>query len=277
LGVLCLLPLLIGLWFRQIAGEATGFCTQVAEAQFITATKQLKRRFAQRHRAVLHARVIAPELELSGGDALDPGTFPGEPAEDCRGDPTRAAVELLFDDYLDGAPFHRSDTKTTTQLLGNLALVSLRETRLGYSRRERKRLRRLDLENARPSLRGPYLWFHCISRSLAQQTAKLVVDYNAHALPLDRAATAGEADVGRYLEWLSRRLNTPADQLCLAPEFRARLGDCPDSYPGDCPSFREAKTGLSPSSSFQSRALQIVPVFAKRKRACLPPIRSPRT
>ncbi len=224
LGVLCLVPLLLGLWFRQIAGEATDFCTQVAEAQFLTATKQLKRRFAKRHHAVLHHRVIAPEMAISGQAALTLALSHGEREEDCHQDPTRAAVELLFDDYLDGAPFHRSDTKTTTQLLGNLALVSLRETRLGYGRRQRKRLRRLDLGHTRVSLRGPYLWFHFISRSLAQQTAKLVVDYNAHALPLDRAAVADDQQVRRYLEWLSRRLNRPADQLRPAAEFCNRLG-----------------------------------------------------
>lgn len=224
LGVLCLIPLFIGLWFRQIAGEASDFCTQVAEAQFITATKQLKRRFAKRHHAVLYHRVIAPEAEISGHAALRPAGSEGAHQEDSPSQRARAAVELLFDDYLDGAPFHRSDTKTSTQLLGNLALVSLREARLGYRRRRRKRLRRLDLATTRSWLRGPYLWFHFISRSLAQQTARLVVDYNAHALPLDRAATADPEQIRRYLGWLSRRLNRPVDQLDLPAEFRGRLG-----------------------------------------------------
>jgi len=215
LGLLCLAPLLIGLWFRQIAGEATDFCSQVAEAQFIAATKQLKRRFAKRHHAILHGRVIAPEAELS--------TPQGEEADDAGADPVRAAVELLFEDYLDGAPFHLSDTKTTTQLLGNLTLVSLRETRLGCGRRQRKRLRQLDLASARASLRGPYLWFHFISRSLAQQTAKLVVDYNTNALPICRAATADEQLIRRHVEWLSGRLNRSADQLNLEPEFYRRV------------------------------------------------------
>ncbi len=222
LGLLCLVPLFVGLWFRQIAGEATDFCTQVAEAQFLTATKQLKRRFARRDHAVLHSRVIAPEREISGG-ALTPTLSPKAREQESPADPIRAAVELLFDDYLDGAPFHHSDTKTTTQLLGNLTLVSLRETRLRYGRRRRKRLRRLDLSNARVSLRGPYLWFHFISRSLAQQTAKLVVDYNAHVLPLQRAAVADDRQVRRHLQWLSKRLKKPVEQLRLPGEFQHRL------------------------------------------------------
>ena len=215
LGLLCLIPLLVGLWFRQIAGEATDFCNQVAEAQFITATKRLKRRVADRHRTLLHSRVIAPEVEL--------GLCREEARSDGHVDPTRTAVELLFDDYLDAAPFHQSDTRTTTQLLGNLTLVSLRESRLCYGRRQQKRLRRLDLAGTRSWLRGPYLWFRFISRSLAQQTAKLVVDYNAHALTLDRAASADEDQIRRYVEWLARRSHTPIEQLELPAEFRRRL------------------------------------------------------
>ncbi|NQU21498.1 MAG: ion transporter, partial [Candidatus Nealsonbacteria bacterium] len=158
LGLLCLIPLLLGLWFRQIAGEATDFCNQVAEAQYITATKRLKRRFAQQHREILHRRVIEPEEAIGESNAV--GTGVAGAKRSGAPDPTRQAVALLFEDYLDGAPFHCSDTKTTTQLLGNLALVSLREMRLGCDRRQRKLLRRLDLAATRSWLRGPYLWFH---------------------------------------------------------------------------------------------------------------------
>ena len=210
LGLFCLVPLLIGLWFRQIAGEATDFCSLVAEAQFITTTKRLKCRYAQQHRAMLQRRVIRPESKLHEGDA--------GPLQHA----TEAAVEQLFEDYLDGAPFHRSDTKTTTQLLGNLSLVSLRETRLGYRRRRQKQLRRLDLANTRSWIRGPYLWFHFISRSLAQHTAKLVVDYNAHAIPLERASVADDGQIRRYVEWLARRTGTPIDRLRLPEPFQCR-------------------------------------------------------
>ena len=46
-GMLCLIPLLLGLWFRRIAGEASEFHDQVAEAQFFDATRELKRRLAK--------------------------------------------------------------------------------------------------------------------------------------------------------------------------------------------------------------------------------------
>lgn len=245
LGVLCLIPMLTGLWFRQIAGEATDFCSRVAEAQFLTATKQLKRRLARRHHAVLHSRVIAPEMTVGtipttliasgrgpaledsdgngqsrGAMAVDSEASPDWFASEC---PLQTAVEMLFRDYLDGAPFHRSDTKTTTQLLGNLTLVSLRETRLRYDRRRRKQLRRLDLAATRSWIRGPYLWFHFISRSLAQQTARLVCNYNANALPLDRAATADDEEIRRHVGWLADRWETTPERLELPPAIRARF------------------------------------------------------
>jgi len=213
LGTLCLVPLLLGLWFRQIANEATEFFSQVAEAQFIAATKELKRRVANRHHAILHRRVIAPELEAAAAS-------PGPQDQDAT---TPAVVELLWNDYLDGAPFHVSDTRTTTQLLGNLVLVSLRHTRLKYSRRRQKRLRQLNLAGERFSLRGPCLWFQFISRSLAQQTAKLVVDYNSYALTLARAVTADDEQVQRHVDWLVRRLGKSVDQIDLLPAFRVRL------------------------------------------------------
>jgi len=223
LGGLCLAVFGLGVWFRRIAGEATEFYTQVAQAQFITATKRLKRRLARPHHAVLHRRVIAPELALAG-HAAHSGEAPADTAAGSdRVETARAAVELLWRDYLDGSPFHADDIKPTTQLLGNLVLVSLRQTRLKYNRRRTKMLRRLDLGGNRMSMRGPYLWFHFISRSVAQQTAKLVVDYNAFALPLCRGATAGAGDVLRYVEWLGRRLRKPVHELELPPPFRERF------------------------------------------------------
>lgn len=211
LGTFCLIPLLVGLWFRQIAGEASDFYTKVAEAQFLSGAKRMKRRLAQRWHSVWIQRVLAPEAELAGA------------AGTSCGDALRATVERLWDDYLDGAPLHRSDTRVTTQLLGNLDLLSLYSSRLRYGRRRRKQLRRLDLSAARGSLRGPYLWFHFISRSLTQQTAKLVVDYNTFAIPVDRLARATEEEVRAYAAWLVRRGRCGLDALGLPPAVRQRL------------------------------------------------------
>jgi hypothetical protein len=221
LGGICLLIFGVGRWFRQIAGEATEFYTRVAEAQFITATSRLKRRLAPRQLDFLLSRAIQPESEMAAEDAALEKEGGGEPAE--RIAVAQTAVDLLWQDYLESAPFHQSDTRITTQLLGNLTLVSLRETRLRYDARRKKRVERLDLSSSRASLKGPYLWFHFISRSLAQQTAKLVENYNAHALPLSRAATAEDEKVERYARWLAGRLGKDVGETPLAPEFRRRL------------------------------------------------------
>jgi hypothetical protein len=260
LGVACLVPLLLGLWFRQIAGEATDFYSRVAEAQFFSATKRLKQQLARSYHAVLYRRVIAPELaweESTAGPVPEGDSAPPEgdpppadrppsadsthhaeanadsPPAGSPADAARATVERLWEDFLDGAPFHRSDTKTTTQLLGNLVLVSLRNSRLRLDRARRKQLRRLDLTFGRFSLRGPYLWFHFISRSLAQHTAKLTVDYNHHALTLARLETADDAAVRRYIGWLSRRLGVPADDLDLPEQLQRRIAHMVDSPAAD--------------------------------------------
>src|SRR5690606_18755047 len=96
-------------------------------------------------------------------------------------------VRLLYDDYLEGAPLHRTDTKATNQLLGNLALVNLRRSHLAYATAQERRLNRLDLNRAAGGvLGGPYLWFNYITRMIVQETAKLLVDFNLNAVPLDR-------------------------------------------------------------------------------------------
>ncbi|MHC4398397.1 MAG: ion transporter, partial [Planctomycetota bacterium] len=211
---ICAVPLGIGAWFRWKASEASDFYRRVAAAQFITATRQFKRKLAEDQHAVFHRRVIAPEQALADR-AEHTGAEPSGSAP--------AAVGRLWEEYLEGPPFHPSDTVTSSQLLGNLALISLRETRLPVGRRRKKRLRQLDLANARPSLRGPYLWFRFISGSLAHHTAKLVESYNAFVLPLSRAATAEDWEIESYAGWLSQRLSQPVEQLDLPRPFRERL------------------------------------------------------
>ena len=97
-------------------------------------------------------------------------------------------VRLLYQDYLDGSPLHRSDTKASVQLLGNLALTNLRRSHLGHLLREGRTIDRLDLSRAGGLFGGPYLWFNYITRMLVQETALLLLDYNRHAIPLDRLA-----------------------------------------------------------------------------------------
>ena len=56
----------------------------------------------------------------------------------------------------------------------------------------------LDLNKAATGLfGGPYLWFNYITRMIVQETAKLLVDYNLHAMPRDRLACAPAAPPAR--------------------------------------------------------------------------------
>ena len=91
---------------------------------------------------------------------------------------------LLHRDGMDGGLLHDSDTRTTNQLLGNPAIRHLVRTAWCVARKERKELRALDLESQRRLLGGPYLWFNLVTRAVAQSAARLIVDYNLHAIPL---------------------------------------------------------------------------------------------
>ncbi|RUL86748.1 ion transporter [Tautonia sociabilis] len=125
-------------------------------------------------------------------------------------------LKLLYQDYLDGSPFHRNDTKASTQLLGSLALRNLSLSNLPFFLRGRRRLDRLDLNRAAASLLGgPYLWFDYITRMIVQETAKLLIDYNRHAVPLDRLACSPQSVRSRYRSWLAARLNVPESAIAL--------------------------------------------------------------
>ena len=50
-----------------------------------------------------------------------------------------------------------------------------------------------------------YLWFSFITRALTLGAARLVVDYNRHALPLDELESAAPGTVERYAGWLTER------------------------------------------------------------------------
>jgi hypothetical protein len=120
---------------------------------------------------------VAPSATLAGG----------APSEIVADDNQRAAaraihegqidrVITLYRDYLDGAVLHRSDVKTTEQLLGNTALLEVAD-RLALDTRERRRLERLDLAKAR-TIFGPYLWFFFITNAIAQKVGSQVLEFN---------------------------------------------------------------------------------------------------
>ena len=135
LGIFCLGFWLLGAWFRKIANQSADFLRTGGRAQFATHTKALKSRRRDQDARFLAERVIDPELLLrSADDRSQPRTTQAGrrvvAASDQAGSRTASSlslrnVRLLYQDYLDGSPLHRSDTKASVQLLGNLALGNL--------------------------------------------------------------------------------------------------------------------------------------------------------
>lgn len=109
---------------------------------------------------------------------------------------------LLYRDGLDGGPFTDSDARTTGQLLGNPSLRNLRAMSRRFTPRDQKLLNKLDLERPTALLKGPYFWFRLMCRAVAHGVARLLVDYNRHALPLAQLFAATEEDQARYRAWL---------------------------------------------------------------------------
>ena len=207
LGTFALVTLLLGTWFQRIAGEATDFYARTAEAQYINLLKSAKRAHIEEDIPILWDRVLRPEAvmreeEVEGGAArlMERIEHP-RPVLD-RSD----RVLQLYHDYLDGALFHFTDTKTSSQLLGNLALEQIRAERLGTSKKERKRLRDLDLDRERRSFRGPYLWFRSVTHSVTQWSAKLILEYNRHAIPLRELNDYPAHVLTAMDEWLDRKI-----------------------------------------------------------------------
>ncbi len=251
LGVICLALWALGSWLRRIANQSADYCERVVEAQFATHTKTLKNRRKDQDAQFLAERVIDPELRLRASDDRVPD--PIEPSKD-EDQHTQSHflfenrelaflrnVRLLYQDYLEGSPLHRSDTKATVQLLGNLALGNLRRSHLGHLLGESRLLDRLDLSRAGGLLGGPYLWFNYITRLLVQETAILILDYNRNAIPIDRLACSPAPIRERYRGWLAGRLKIdPGDVWLPEPASEhAGLGSA-DAHAGVARRRREA-------------------------------------
>ena len=208
LGGICLVFWSLGAWFRKIANQSADYCERVVEAQFATHTKALKSRRREQDSEFLSQRVINPELLLRSSDDQHPNLIATAHDEEARQSDGSwfenrelaflRNVRLLYQDYLDGSPLHRSDTKASVQLLGNLALSNLRRSHLAHLLSEGRTIDRLDLSRSGGLFGGPYLWFNYITRMLVQETALLLLDYNRHAVPLDRLACSPPAARRRY-------------------------------------------------------------------------------
>jgi hypothetical protein len=242
LGSICLVLWLLGAWFRRIANQSADFCERVVEAQFAAHTKSLKSRLRDQDAQFLAERVIDPEFLLRSADDQPPRVEQVLDAEDRRRCPGNSfenrelaflrIVRLLYQDYLDGSPLHRSDTKASVQLLGNLAVRNLRRSHLGHLLRESRALDRLDLNRSGGLFGGAYLWFNYITRMLVQETAILILDYNQHAVPLDRLACSPESLRTAFRNWLANRLRIDPNEVRL-PEPRASIERGRFDWPSD--------------------------------------------
>lgn len=222
LGGICLVPLLLGTWFRKIAGQVADFYERVAEAQFLSLTESVKERHLVTHLEQLTRRVLLPErrlqqtadpeserrvtqevreyaeMRLAGKSAAAPGPRPFNESL-CN------FMLLFYRDFQDGALFHRNDTKISNMLLGNLTLENIRQNRLHYHKKRLRRIERLHFGSSKGSLLGPHLWFNFITHSVSHHTARLILEYNQHCIPAGEVPVADATDRGLFESWLTRR------------------------------------------------------------------------
>jgi hypothetical protein len=261
-GMVCLVFWQLGTWFRRIANRSADFSERVVEAQFAAHTKNLKTRRREQDAVFLAERVIDPELALRAADdhAIDTVHAPddddgharaGQFLFENREHAFLRTVRLLYQDYLDGSPLHRSDTKASVQLLGNLALANLRRSHLGHFIRDARMLDRLDLSRSGGLFGGPYLWFNYITRMLVQDTAMLILDYNRNAIPVDRLACSPEGVRARFRSWVAARLRVEPDEVWVPESVVPLAGESSAPADGDCPS-------PPPSPSSQTRRKEAV-------------------
>ncbi|KAA3608669.1 MAG: hypothetical protein DWQ01_11230 [Planctomycetota bacterium] len=225
-GGVCFIILGLGWWMKKMAKEATSFLEQTAEAQYLPFTEAIKSRNLERDTEILDRRILEPEdllVDRSRPGGADDRRRPfkagvrawllgaRESEEALRETEAMERVILLYRDSLKGSLLCQTDTRTTDQLLGNLALCHLRDISSRIDRKENRALNLLDLDQQRGAFKGPYLWFSLISKAIAQTAARLIVEYNRNAIPLNALSQAPETDRRRYQAWLERRNPEPEE------------------------------------------------------------------
>ena len=212
LGAFCLVFLTLGHWLKRLAGMASETYRLTAEAHFLSQLERIKPRYEKEDLAFLAARVFGDgehgkavqkmlKAQVQNTRTGVPIAADGVP-EWMRLEANRTA--LLYLHFLDGAPLHASDVKTTEQLLANQSLENLRQQFLRVDARERKRLRKLKLDDG-TILAGPFLWFRFITESIAVEAAKRIAGYNRYCIPLAEQAAATPDAKAAMADWLRRR------------------------------------------------------------------------
>lgn len=212
LGAVCLVFLTLGHWLKRLAGQASESYRLTSEAHFLSQLERIKPRYEKQDLAFLAARVFGDSEHGKAVQAMlkaqVQSTRTGVPVA-ADGVPEWVRLEanrvaLLYLHFLDGAPLHASDVKTTEQLLANQSLENLRQQFLRVDARERKRLRKLKLDDG-TILAGPFLWFRFITESIAVEAAKRIAGYNRYCIPLAEQSAATPEARAAMADWLQRR------------------------------------------------------------------------
>ena len=221
LGSVCMVFLLLGHWMKRLAGQASDNYRLTSEAHFISQLERVQSRYEQADLDFLTARVfhdpanrahgrrlLAQQLDSARtGVAVHDGDVPHHVSLDSN------RVALLYLHFLDGAPLHISDVKTTEQLLANQSLENLRGEFLVMDRAARKRLKKLKLDDG-SLFTGPYLWFRFITESIAVEAAKRIAGYNSFCIPLAQRPFAAPAALEKMQQWLARRRDPRSGRSC---------------------------------------------------------------
>lgn len=212
LGSICLAFLLLGHWMKRLAGQASDNYRLTSEAHFISQLERVQSRYEDQDLDFLTQRVFHDptnraharrllERQLDSartGVPIHPNDVPHHVCLESN------RVALLYLHFLDGAPLHISDVKTTEQLLANQSLENLRQEFLSMDRAQKKQLRKLKLDDG-SLFTGPYLWFRFITESVAVEAAKRIAGYNSFCIPVDQQPYADPAALQKMREWLQRR------------------------------------------------------------------------
>lgn len=212
LGSVCMVFLLLGHWMKRLAGQASDNYRLTSEAHFISQLERVQSRYEQRDLEFLTQRVFHDpinrvhaqhllEQQLVSARTGVPVETTVAPNHVCL-DSNRIA--LLYLHFLDGAPLHISDVKTTEQLLANQSLENLRAEFLSMDRAQKKQLRKLKLDDG-SLFTGPYLWFRFITESIAVEAAKRIAGYNSFCIPLAQQPYAEPEALANMQRWLERR------------------------------------------------------------------------
>ena len=203
--MVCLTFLLLGRWLKALAGEAAASLVGTSEAHFLSLLELGELRHEETDATFLARRVCADPGTAVPLQAVIRKVRDGRmPASAGAREPLDlATIALLYLHYLDGGILHESDTKTTEQLLANLALQDVR-SQLRFTKADWKRTRKLNLQEG-SIFGGPYLWFRFVVESVALEAEKRILDYNRNCLSLAQRERVPPERRAAFEAWLANR------------------------------------------------------------------------